>query len=87
MKITQAAAPNALQTEEEQLDYNARVKKNLIAWRDSFEEANCGAKLNYSAIAQRMERDFKITTSSQKISAMFDSQSTREVKLQEIAAL
>jgi hypothetical protein len=72
---------------EKKLDYNARVKERLIAWRDAFEEANCGAKLNYSAIADKMKHDFDITTSPQKISAMFDSQSQREVKLQEVAAL
>ena len=73
--------------ETEETTYNARVKQKLIAWRDAFEKANCDAKLNYSAIAERMERDFGISTSPQKISAMFDRQSSREVKLQELAAL
>lgn len=73
--------------EPEERTYNAHVKQKLIAWRDAFEKANCDAKLNYSAIAERMERDFGISTSPQKISAMFDRQSSREVKLQELAAL
>lgn len=71
---------------DEGFDYNARVKEKLIAWRDAFEQGN-GVKLNYSAIAQKMEKDFHIRTSPQKISAMFDNQSPREVKLQEVAAL
>lgn len=76
-----------IEKEPEQLSYNARVKQKLIAWRDAFEKANCDIKLNYSAIAQKMEDDFGISTSAQKISAMFDLQSPREVKLQELAAL
>ena len=74
-------------TEEEVMSYNTRIKQNLIRWKDDFEDANNGAKLNYSEIARRMERDFQITTSPQKISSMFDTRSDREVKLQEVAAL
>lgn len=66
--------------------YNVHVKEKLIAWKADFEAA-AAAQLNYSAIAQKMERDFHIQTSPQKISAMFDSLSDREVKLQEVAAL
>lgn len=80
-------ATDQTQREPEDMSYNARVKHRLIVWRDAFEKANCDAKLNYSAIAERMERDFGISTSPQKISAMFDRQSSREVKLQELAAL
>lgn len=72
---------------DREFHYNTSIKRRLIAWRDAFEKANCDAKLNYSAIAQKMEDDFNIRTSPQKISAMFDLQSTREVKLQELAAL
>ena len=68
-------------------NYNTAIKERLVRWRNEFEAANCGAKLNYAAIAQRMEEDFHITTSPQKISAMFDPVSRREVKLQELAAL
>ena len=68
-------------------NYNATIKQRLIDWRNQFERANCNAKLNYAAIAEKMETDFGIVTSPQKISAMFDKQSKREVKLQELAAL
>lgn len=68
------------------LNYNALVKDRLIRWKEAFETAS-GVKLNYSAIANLMHERFHITTSSQKISAMFDRASTREVKLAELAAL
>lgn len=80
--------PDSISNEESsEWNYNASIKRKLIAWRNAFETANCDAKLNYAAIAQKMEEDFRITTSPQKISAMFDPLSKREVKLQELAAL
>lgn len=72
--------------ESEELSYNMRVKKRLIEWKDSYEE-RVGMNLNYTAIAEIMQSKFNIQTSTQKIGAMFDSQSKREVKLQELAAL
>lgn len=78
---------NIIDSEENEWNYNAFIKQKLLKWRDAFETANCGAKLNYSEIARKMEEEFHISTSPQKISAMFDTQSTREVKLQELAAL
>lgn len=78
---------NVVDIEENEWNYNAFIKQKLIEWREAFETANCGAKLNYSEIARKMEEDFRISTSPQKISAMFDIQSSREVKLQELAAL
>lgn len=86
MNKRKTAAPDSSGSEEATFRYNSHVKQKLIAWRDSFEEAN-SARLNYSAIAKKMEVDFHIKTSPQKISAMFDSASDREVKLQEVAAL
>lgn len=74
-------------TNEEEWNYNTTIKKRLIAWRKEYEKENCDAKLNYAAIAQKMEEDFHIRTSPQKISAMFDPISKREVKLPELAAL
>lgn len=72
---------------EEEWNYNTTIKKRLIAWRKEYEKVNCITKLNYAAIAQKMEEDFHIVTSPQKISAMFDILSNREVKLPELAAL
>lgn len=85
MDKRKTAAP-AMSVSEEETTYNIRVKKKLIEWRDSFEKVN-SARLNYSAIAKKMEEDFHIITSAQKISAMFCIDSKREVKLQEVAAL
>ncbi len=70
----------------EKFNYNLYIKKKLIEWREAFEKS-VGSTLNYSAIAKKMEDDFGIITSTQKISAMFDEQSNREVKLQELVAL
>lgn len=76
--------------ENEKFNYNKHVKKNLRKWRDDFEIEYC-SRLNYSAIAQKMQDDFGITTSPQKISAMFETEiepaASREVKLQELVAL
>lgn len=68
------------------LKYNATIKERLFRWREAF-EASSGLKLNISAIANLMQEQFHITTSPQKISAMFDITSTREVKLAELVAL
>lgn len=72
-------------------NYNKHVRQKLKMWKDVFEEANHGATLNYSAIAKKMEDDFGIATSAQKISAMFESEdeptASRSLKLQEIAVL
>lgn len=73
-------------SKETAFNYNKYIKRKLIEWRNSFEAVNC-ATLNYSAIAKKMEDDYKIKTSAQKISAMFDELSEREVKLKELAAL
>lgn len=86
MKKRKKEVPDLSCPEEATFRYNLHIKQKLIAWRDSFEEAN-SARLNYSAIAKKMEVDFHIKTSPQKISAMFDSASDREVKLQELVAL
>lgn len=67
-------------------DYNMYVKEKLIEWRDNFEKNN-HVTLNYTAIANTMQEHFNITTSPQKIAAMFNSQSRREIKLQELVAL
>ena len=72
--------------EKATFSYNMYVKEKLIAWRNRY-EAEHHATLNYTSIAKEMENRFQITTSPQKIAAMFDSQSTREIKLQEIVAL
>lgn len=87
MATAHSANPNSDSIQQENFHYNSQVKKRLCKWRDDFEAANAGAKLNYSAIAEKMEMEFGITTSPQKISAIFDTQSKREVKLQELAAL
>lgn len=87
MKNKNIPQTNIADSGEHEWNYNALIKQKLVEWRDAFEAANCGAKLNYSEIARKMEEDFHISTSPQKISAMFDIQSTREVKLQELAAL
>lgn len=68
------------------LEYNTAIKERLSRWREAF-EASSGLKLNISAIANLMQERFHITTSPQKISAMFDISSTREVKLAELVAL
>ena len=60
-------------TNEEEWNYNTTIKKRLIAWRKKFEKENCNTKINYGSIAQKMEEDFHIRTSPQKISAMFDT--------------
>lgn len=65
--------------------YNMYVKKKLSEWRDNYEKEH--SKLNYTLLARTMEERFKISTSTQKIAAMFDIQSPREIKLQEIVAL
>ncbi len=78
---------NPTESDCSEWNYNTFIKKNLIKWRDAFEKANCDAKLNYSEIVRKMEEDFHISTSPQKLSAMFDIQSPREVKLQELSAL
>lgn len=67
-------------------DYNMYVKKKLIEWRDQFEKNN-NVTLNYTAIANAMREYFNISTSPQKIAGMFNSQSDREIKLQELVAL
>lgn len=67
-------------------NYNRHIKEKLIQWKKEFEDA-VGSDLNYTAIAKKMETNFGIRTSPQKISAMFDILSDREVKLQEIMAL
>lgn len=76
-----------IMTNEEEWNYHTTIKKRLNDWRAKFEKANCDVKLNYAAIAKKMEEDFHIATSPQKISAMFDILSKREVKLPELAAL
>ncbi len=78
---------NFTTTNNNEWNYNNSIKQKLIAWKMAFETANCDARLNYAAIARKMEDDFRISTSPQKISAMFDPLSKREVKLQELAAL
>lgn len=70
----------------EPMSYNAMIKSRLCRWKTNYEEMHA-ANLNYTAIANKMEEDFHIRTSPQKISAMFDILSDREVKLQEIVAL
>ena len=65
------------------MSYNAMIKSRLCRWKTNYEEMHA-ANLNYTAIANKMEEDFHIRTSPQKISAMFDILSDREVKLQEI---
>lgn len=74
------------QADNDEYNYNKHVKEKLVKWRDDFEDS-INAKLNYSAIAKRMQTDFGIQTSAQKVSAMFDTRSAREVKLQELVAL
>lgn len=68
------------------IPYNQHVKSRLINWKNNFEKS-IGGELNYSAIAKMMEERFSISTSPQKIGAMFDIMSSREVKLQEVVAL
>lgn len=70
-------------------NYNKHVRQRLSDWQDNFEKTNHGAKLNYSAIANKMIHDFGIKTSPQKISAMFDAEvaDNRMLQLQEVAAL
>ncbi|MGN9154662.1 hypothetical protein ACTM9K_13595 [Bariatricus sp. HCP3S3_E12] len=72
-------------------NYNKHVRQKLNTWRKNFEDANHGATLNYSAIAEKLIEDFGIKTSPQKISAMFDvkneAAADRVLQLQEVAAL
>ena len=82
-----AVQSNFMNANDDEWNYNNSVKQRLISWKKAFEVANCDAKLNYAAIAKKMADDFRISTSPQKISAMFDPLSKREVKLQELAAL
>ena len=77
-------AESTMQNEE--YSYNMLVKKRLIDWQDKFKKEN-KATLNYTAIAEAMETHFNIQTSTQKVAAMFNSQSNREIKLQELVAL
>lgn len=67
-------------------NYNMFVKHNLIKWRDAFETTN-HVTLNYTAIANALQTHFNISTSTQKVAAMFNSQSPREIKLQELVAI
>lgn len=67
-------------------DYNMHVKEKLIEWRKRFESDN-NVTLNFTAIANALEDRFEITTSTQKVAAMFNKQSSREIKLQELVAL
>lgn len=71
---------------ENKFNYNMYVKKKLIEWRDSFEHDN-NVTLNYTAIANALETHFNITTSTQKVAAMFDIGKEREIKLQELVAI
>ncbi len=66
--------------------YNKSVRTRLIKWQKQFERDN-NIKLNYTAIADAMETHFNIQTSTQKVAAMFNNQSEREIKLQELVAL
>lgn len=66
--------------------YNKSVRKRLIEWQERFEKDN-NVKLNYTAIANAMETHFNIQTSTQKVAAIFNNQSEREIKLQELVAL
>ena len=63
--------------------YNKSVRTRLITWQKQFERDN-NVKLNYTAIADAMETHFNIQTSTQKVAAMFNDQSEREIKLQEL---
>lgn len=87
MSVKNVAQSNYAAMDNNEWNYNNSIKQKLIAWKMAFETANCDARLNYAAIARKMEDDFRISTSPQKISAMFDPLSKREVKLQELAAL
>lgn len=66
--------------------YNESVRKRLMDWQKRFESDN-HVRLNYTAIADAMETHFNIQTSTQKVAAMFNNQSKREIKLQELVAL
>ncbi len=68
------------------LEYNEKIKTKLVAWQKAYEAAHHGS-LNYSKIADTMVERFGIRTSAQKVAAMFNTRSPREVKLQELAAL
>ena len=71
---------------EDKFSYNKQVKERLTKWKKDFEEAN-KVVLNYSAIANALENHFNISTSVQKIAAMFNSEDEREVKLKELVAI
>ena len=66
--------------------YITIIKKRLFIWKRSFENS-IGLDLNYSAISDIMQEYYNIDISPQKLSAIFDPQSKREIKLQDIFAL
>ena len=76
----------SVQLKPKESTYNKSVRKRLIEWQERFEKDN-NVKLNYTAIANAMETHFNIQTSTQKVAAIFNNQSEREIKLQELVAL
>lgn len=66
--------------------YNAIVKKRLAEWEKALHER--GFALNYGILAAKMESEYHITTTEQKLRAMFSLRdTTRKLQLAELVAL
>ncbi len=66
-------------------DYNRKIKERLSDWLEELRQD--GFDVNFELLAQKMCDDYGIFTTAQKLRPMFNTQSEREVKLPELAAL